>query len=77
MNCSTTANIQYQHFLAGNFGALVFMSTYIGFYGMGIIIYFTYQFMTDSQDNHVDEIPSNFFSTYHQIRHRQEIYSRN
>jgi hypothetical protein len=78
MNCSTTAattDIQNRYFLSGNFGASVFMATYIGFYGMGIILYFTIQFMTDSRDNHQDDISMEFFSTFHEITEREEIYS--
>jgi hypothetical protein len=51
------------------------MATYIGFYGMGIILYFTIQFMTDSRDNHQDDISMEFFSTFHEITEREEIYS--
>ena len=64
MNCSTTAattDIQNRYFLSGNFGASVFMATYIGFYGMGIILYYTIQFMTDSKDNHQDDIFNGIF----------------
>lgn len=77
MNCSKYFQNEDQHFLYGNFGALVFMTTYIGLYGMGIIVYFTYQFMTDSKDNHEAEIPSEFFTTFHHINERQDIYSKN
>lgn len=51
------------------------MATYIGFYGMGLIIYFTCQFMNDTKDNHENEIPRGFFSTFHHINERQFIYS--
>ena len=75
MNCSTTVDIQNPYFLTGNFGASIFMVTYIGLYGMGIIVYFACQFMTDARDNHENEISSEFFSTFHHINERQEIYS--
>ena len=75
MNCSTSSNIESRFFLTGNFGASVFMATYIGFYGMGLIIYFTCQFMNDTRDNHENEIPRGFFSTFHHINERQFIYS--
>ena len=77
MNCSTIAitDIQNQYFLSGNFGASVFITTYIGFYGLGVILYFTFQFMADSKDNHLDDISIEFFSAFHHISERQEIYS--
>ncbi len=75
MNCSITSEFEDRHFLIGNFGASIFMATYIGLYGMGIIVYFACQFMTDSRDNHEDEIPQEFFSTFHHINERQDIYS--
>lgn len=52
------------------------MATYIGFYGMGLIVYFTCQFMNDTKDHHEDQIPPGFFSTFHHINERQIIYSR-
>ncbi|CAF0938566.1 unnamed protein product [Rotaria sordida] len=76
MNCSTTTDIQNRYFLIGNFGALVFMIIYIGFYGMGMIVYFTCQFMNESRDNHENKIPDEFFSTFHHINERQEIYNQ-
>jgi hypothetical protein len=78
MNCSTTTvttDIQHRYFLVGNFGASVFLATYIGFYGMGIIMYFTCQFMNDSRENHEDDIANEFFSTFRHVSERQEIYS--
>ncbi len=75
MNCSTTLEFENRHFLHGNFGASIFMVTYIGLYGMGVIVYFACQFMTDSRDNREDEIPNIFFSTFHHINERQNIYS--
>jgi hypothetical protein len=75
MNCSTISEIENRDFLISNFGASIFMATYIGFYGMGLIVYFTCQFMTDVKESHEDEIPSNFFSTFHHINERQDIYS--
>jgi hypothetical protein len=75
MNYSTISNVENRYFLVGNFGASIFMATYIGLYGLGIIVYFACQLLTDSKDNHEDEIPSQFFSTFHHINQRQNIYS--
>ena len=75
MNCSTNYNIDTRWFLTGNVGASIFMATYIGFYGMGLIIYFSCQFMNDTKENHENEIPPGFFSTLHHINERQFIYS--
>ncbi len=77
MNCSTTSMIENQYFLHGNFGASVFMATYIGFYGMSIIVYFACQLMGDSKYIQEDEIPSGFFPTLNRINERQDIYSMN
>ncbi|CAF3361127.1 unnamed protein product [Rotaria sp. Silwood1] len=33
--------------------------------------------MADARDNHGNEIPNEFFSTFHHISERQEIYSMN
>jgi hypothetical protein len=77
MNCSATSGIENRHFLIGNFGASIFMITYIGLYGMGLIVYFACQLMTEPKDNHEYEIPTHFFSTFHHINERQNIYSIN
>ncbi len=53
------------------------MITYIGLYGMGLIVYFACQLMTEPKDNHEYEIPTHFFSTFHHINERQNIYSIN
>lgn len=78
MNCTMTvttpADSSSRPFLAGNFGASVFMATYIGFYGLCIIMYFVSQFMSENTDRREDEIPTEFFSTFHQINERQQIY---
>ena len=67
---------EFQPFLNGNFGALVFIVTYIGFYGLNLIVYFSYQFMNDNSNSCEDEEISNeFFSTLHHINERQQIYS--
>jgi hypothetical protein len=76
MNYSTTTDFQNRYFLAGNFGASIFMATYIGFYGLGMILYFASQFMTDNRHDQENEIPNEFFSTFHRINERQKIYSR-
>jgi hypothetical protein len=75
MNCSTTEDIPNQYFLTGNLGASIFLATYIGLYGMGIIVYFACQFITDAREYHENEIPTEFFSTFHHINERQEIYN--
>ncbi|CAF0805932.1 unnamed protein product [Adineta steineri] len=76
MNCSTTQNSQYQHFLTGNLGASIFIIIYIGLYGTGIIIYFACQFTTDTRDNREDEVSPEFFLIFHQINERQDIYNK-
>ena len=76
MNCSTILQVENRSFLSGNFGASIFLATYIGFYGIGLIIYFTCQFMNDSKDYSDDEIPTEFFKTFHHINDRQDIYSK-
>lgn len=77
MNYSTIVTPQNRHILIGNFGASVFIMTYIGIYGLGIIIYFTCHFLGDSRDTSENDIPSDFFRKFHQIKERQDIYSRN
>ncbi|CAF1269441.1 unnamed protein product [Rotaria magnacalcarata] len=76
MNCSTTVDVQNRQFLNGNFGASVFMTVYIGIYGLGIIVYFAWQFMRDARENHENEIPGAFFPTLHHINERQEVYNQ-
>ena len=76
MNSSIAIESLHRPFLAGNFGALIFMVTYIGFYGLGVSIYFAYQLMADNSHSGADEIPSEFFSTFHHINERQDIYRR-
>jgi hypothetical protein len=75
MNVSTSEPLN-RPFLAGNFGAVVFMIAYIGFYGLTIIIYFVYQFMADNTQSYDDQIPNSFFSTFHHINERQNVYGK-
>ncbi len=77
MNCSATSEIENRHFLADNFGASLFLATYIGLYGMGLIVYFAAQLMAEPKDNHENEIPTNFFSTFRHMNERLNIYSKN
>ena len=76
MNCSTSPEIENRSFLSGNFGASIFMATYIGLYGMGLIVYFASQFMTETKDQQENQIPTNFFARFRQINERQNIYSK-
>ena len=76
MNCSATSGIENRHFLTDNVGASIFLATYIGLYGMGLIVYFASQLMTEPKDNHENEIPANFFSTFRNLNERLDIYSR-
>lgn len=75
MNYSTGTESGSASILVGNFGASVFMATYIGFYGLTIIVYFVYQFMSNDSDDDSDDIPSQFFHTFRDINQRQQIYS--
>ena len=75
MNCSTVTDSANDPILVGNFGASVFMATYIGFYGLTIIVYFVHQFMSNDSDDDSDDIPSQFFHTFRDINQRQQIYS--
>ncbi|CAF3189840.1 unnamed protein product [Rotaria socialis] len=76
MNCSTTVDVENRQFLIGNFGASVFITTYIGIYGMGIMVYFAWQFMSDSRESHENEIPGEFFPTLNHINERQGVYNQ-
>jgi hypothetical protein len=76
MNCSATSGIENRQFLHENFGASIFMTTYIGFYGMGLIVYFACQLMNVSKDHHENEIPTHFFSTLRHLNERLDIYSK-
>jgi hypothetical protein len=74
MNCSEREKSDERFFLDGNFGASVFLATYIGLYGLGIIVYFAFQFISDASQTREDEIPSEFFVSFHQINEQQAIY---
>ena len=76
MNCSIQIQTENQPFFSGDLGALMFMTTYIGLYGLGIIVYFTCQFMMESKDHRTNRISAEFFTNFHYINQRQDIYSQ-
>ncbi|CAF1334735.1 unnamed protein product [Adineta ricciae] len=76
MNCTRTSEIATRYFLSENLGASIFISVYIGLYGISLIIYFAYQLMDDTAFDQENGLSQEFFSTFHQINEREEIYNR-
>lgn len=72
----TTIESSTRLFLSGNLGAVAFLISYIGFYGFGLILYFAYQFISENSYQLEDEIPAEFFQTFHHINERQDIYRK-
>ena len=76
MNCTKTSEIATRYFLSENLGASIFISVYIGLYGISLIIYFAYQLMNDTAFDQENGLSREFFSTFHQINEREQIYSK-
>lgn len=76
MNITDLIEASPPDMMNGNFGAMMFMVTYIGFFGFNLIAYFSYQFITESSSQQGDEIPSGFFTILNQINEQEKIYSR-
>ncbi|UJR25713.1 hypothetical protein I4U23_007064 [Adineta vaga] len=76
MNCSITTDTSNQYFLTGNFGASIFITVYIGLYGLTLAIYFTCQFVSDTRHYQEYKISNEFFSTFHQKNEQEEVYNK-